>query len=390
MKYNFDEINDRKNTHCVKYDRLEENFGSPDLLPLWVADMDFKTPECIVKAIQKRASHEIYGYTFRDTGCNRAIKNWLLQKHGWKIEEEWLSSSPGVVTALSISVMAFTNPGDRIAVQPPVYFPFFQVIKDNDRELIHNPLIREGNSYRMDFDHLEQLAQEGLKMLILCSPHNPVGRVWSHEELNRLAEICTKYDILVLADEIHSDLVFEEYKHIPFASISEDMAQRTITCIAPSKTFNVAGLASSAIIIPNKNLKLKYNQLLHNLHLNLGNLFGHEAMRAGYQEGGPWLKELMEYLKGNVELVRNFLKENLPNVKLIEPESTYLLWLDFNALEMDTDTLQDLMLTEGKVALNKGTTFGPGGEGFLRMNIACPRSIVQEALERIKKALDKK
>ena len=388
MRYNFDEIIERKNTDCVKYDKLESYFGAKDLLPLWVADMDFKVPPCISEAIIERANHEIYGYTFRGDSCIKSIQNWLKTRHDWAIPKDWISSSPGVVTGLSILLMSLTNEGDQIAIQSPVYHPFAQVINDTKRKLVVNPLRLTDEGYQMDFEQLEELAKNGLTALVLSNPHNPVGRVFTKEELVQLGNLANTYDFLIISDEIHQDLIYEGYKHIPLASLSDELAQRTITCIAPSKTFNVAGLASSVIIIPNAKLKQKFETLLSSLHLNSGNLFGHTAMQAGYEDGAEWLDQLMDYLKGNVDFLHSYLKENIPTIKLIEPEATYLLWLDCRSLNIDTEKLNKLLIQKAGLALNKGTTFGNDGEGFLRINIGCPRSVLEKALEKIKLIVD--
>ncbi|MBL4560637.1 MAG: pyridoxal phosphate-dependent aminotransferase [Labilibaculum sp.] len=384
MHYNFDEIIDRKNTDCIKYDKLDKVFGKKDLLPLWVADMDFKVPPCISKAIIKRANHEIYGYSFRNDNCIKSVQNWLQTRHNWSVNTEWVSSSPGVVTGLSLLLMSLTNEGDKIAVQPPVYYPFFHIVNDTNRELVYNPLIRTDTGYVMNYKQLEELAKNGLKALILCNPHNPVGRVWTKKELLQLGDLAKTYDFFIISDEIHQDLIFKGYKHVPLASLSENLNQRTITCIAPSKTFNVAGLSSSIIIIANPELRKKYKRMVSALHLNLGNLFGHAAMLAGYEEGAEWLEQLMKYLEGNVSLVRDYLQEHIPDIKLVEPEATYLLWLDYRTLGISTKELHDLFINKAGLAVNNGTQFGPEGEGYLRINIGCPRSIVMEALDKIK------
>ena len=389
MKYNFDEIINRKNTNSVKYDMLKQYFGKDDLLPFWVADTDFKVPTCISDAIVKRANHEIYGYSFRGDDCIKSVQSWLKKRHDWNVPLIWISSSPGVVTALSLLLMSLTEKGDKIAVQPPVYHPFFHVVNDTERNLVYNPLIRTESSYEMDFENLKQLAKNGLKALLISNPHNPVGRVWNKNELLRLGEIARKYDFLIISDEIHQDLIYSDYKHIPLASLSEDLAQRTITCIAPSKTFNVAGLASSVIIIPNQKLKKQYEKLLSAMHLDSGNLFGHIAMQAGYENGKEWLEQLMDYLKSNVNFVREYLKNNIPKIKLVEPEATYLLWLDCRELEISTEKLNKIFIDSAKVALNKGTTFGKEGEGYMRLNIGCSKSVLLEGLSKIKHAIKK-
>ncbi|MCT4603444.1 MAG: pyridoxal phosphate-dependent aminotransferase [Marinifilum sp.] len=381
MKYNFDEIIDRKNTNSVKYDKLKHYFGKDDLLPFWVADTDFNVPQCISDAIINRANHAIYGYSFRGNECIKSVQNWLKNRHNWIVNEEWVSSSPGVVTALSLLLMSLTEKGDKIAVQPPVYHPFFHVVNDTGRTLVHNPLIRTNNSYKMDFEHLEQLAKEGLKAIIISNPHNPVGRVWTKDELLKLGELAAIYDFLIISDEIHQDLIYKKHKHIVLASLSDDLANRTITCIAPSKTFNVAGLASSVIIIPNQQLKKTYEKLLCAMHLDSGNLFGHVAMQAGYEHGADWLEQLLDYLQGNVDFVRDFLEKNIPEIKLVEPEATYLLWLDCRKLGISSEKLNQILIEKGNLALNKGTTFGKEGNGYMRLNIGCPNSMLREGLE---------
>lgn len=383
---NFDKKIQRQNTNCVKYDNLNVFFGTEDVLPLWVADMDFEVPSCISKAIKERAEHKIYGYSFRSDKCINAAISWIKKKHQWTVNKEWVTSSPGVVTALSISVMSLTEPGDKIIIQSPVYPPFYGVVNDNNRTLLNNKLIFKDGRYTMDFENLEYLARQGAKMIILCNPHNPIGRVWTKDELIKLGEICKIHDILILSDEIHCDLVFKDFKHIPIASLSEDLASRTICCMAASKTFNIAGLASSIIIIPNKDLRDKFNQQLEALHLNLGNLFGHTAMEAAYLYGEEWLKQLMDYIEKNADFVKEFLGKNLPQVKYIKTEATYLLWLDFSAFDMNDKDLQTFMVNKAKLALNPGINFGEGGEKFLRMNIACPRATLQEGLDRLLKA----
>ncbi|RUT78557.1 MalY/PatB family protein [Ancylomarina longa] len=390
MKFDFDEIIDRKNTDSVKYDKLLEYFGKKDLLALWVADMDFKVPPCISNAIAERANHEIYGYSFRGEACITSVQNWLEKRHGWQVNVDWISSSPGVVTALSLLLLSLTNEGDVIAVQPPVYHPFYHVVRDTKRKIRHNPLRRTAHGYEMDFLQLEKIAQDGIRAILLSNPHNPVGRVWRKDELLKLGELAIKHDFLIISDEIHQDLTFNGYKHIPIGSLSAELAQRTITCIAPSKTFNVAGLASSVVIVPNSELKMKYEKLLSALHLNLGNLFGHIAMKAGYEKGEEWLEQLMIYLEGNVNFLRKYLQENLPQISMIEPEATYLVWLDCRKLGMSSEEIYQLAVEDADLALNKGTTFGMEGEGYMRMNIACPRSILEQALNQLKEAILKK
>ncbi len=387
MKYNFDEIIDRTNSNSVKYDLRKTIFKTDDVIPMWVADMDIKTPDFIINAIKERLDHEILGYTFRGEEFNNSVVSWMKKRHNWEIKNNWISFSPGVVPAINMSVLAFTDPGDKIIVQPPVYFPFFSAIKDNKRIMLENQLKYEKGTYTFDFENLESLIDDKVKMIILSSPHNPVGRVWTKTELEKLAKICIETNILILSDEIHSDLVFDGYKHIPLASLSNIISDITITCVAPSKTFNIAGLSSSAVIISNEKLLDKYNKMLDTLHLNMGNIFGLIALKAAYNDGEEWLDQLMQYLAGNVSFVKSFLENNMPDIKLVNPESTYLLWLDFSKLGLSNKELNKILINKAKVGLSDGRVFGKGGEGFQRMNIACPKSIVEKAMLRIKNAL---
>lgn len=387
MEY-FDNIIDRKGTSCIKYDDLFERFGSEDLLPLWVADMDFSVPECISEAIIDRAEHNIYGYTFRDKECIDAFTSWCKRRYDWDANKEWITSSPGVVTGLSLSILALSEKGDKILIQPPVYPPFFEIVRDTKRRLVESPLIFKEGKYFMDFEDLERKFAGGIKIMIICNPHNPVGRAWSKEELTRLGELCVKYNVLLISDEIHADLLFPGKKHIPVASLSEEIKDVTITAMAPSKTFNVAGLSSSVVIIPNKSIREKYNEVLNSLHLGLGNLFGHTALKAGYTHGDKWLDDLMQYIKENVEFTKSYLKEKLPLVRLIEPEATFLLWLDFKAYNKSNEELNKLFINKGKLALNNGTAFGKEGEGFFRLNIGCPQLTLKEAMDRIALSLE--
>jgi cystathionine beta-lyase len=386
-KYNFDEIISRENTDCVKYDLRKLYFGTEDVIPMWVADMDFRTPDFIIEAIKKRLEHEILGYSIRSGSFNRSIANWMKSRHNWRINPNWVSFSPGVVPALNMLVLAFTQPGDKIIVQPPVYFPFFSAIENNGRTKVENPLQLVNGRLCMDFDDLRIKAIDA-RMIIISHPHNPGGSVWTNEELTQLAEICLEHNILMVSDEIHSDLVFSPHIHIPLATLSNDIAQQTITCNAPSKTFNLAGLATSYLIIQNKNLLERYNHMLNDeLHLNMGNLPGAIALEAAYQNGADWLTQLLDYVKGNVQTVEDFCKAHLPMIAPVAPESTYMIWLDCRKMGLEGDKLKVFFIKQAKVGFNDGQVFGQGGEGFMRMNVACPRSVVLEALNRIKAAV---
>ena len=384
--YDFDKIVNRENTSCVKYDLRESIFGNSNVIPMWVADMDIPTPEFILRAIEKRCSHPILGYTFRSDDFNSSVVWWNKHRHAWDIKPEHIGICAGVVSGLNHAIQAFTNIGDKIIIQPPVYHPFFSTVTSNGRNLVFNPLIKVGNSYSINFQHLEEIASKGAKMLILSSPHNPVGRVWSKDELKEIGNICLKYNILVVADEIHSDLVYKPNKHVPFASISEEFAQNSITFASASKTFNIAGLFTGHAIIPNIELYKKYSQALEMTGAGSGNIFGFESVKAAYtKEGEIWLEELLTYLQENINLVSEFLKNNLPKIELTEIQGTYLLWLDFNNYKIDDEKLNDLLINKALVGLNKGSVFGEQGIGYQRMNIACSRSTVNESLERIYK-----
>jgi len=386
MKYNFDEIINRKNTDCVKYDMREEIFGKSDVIPMWVADMDFRSPDFVMAALKERLTHEILGYSIRSEGFYTAAVNWLNKRHGWQVKHEWLSVSPGVVPALALCVLAYTNPGEKIIIQPPVYTPFFEVVESNGRQLLCNPLKNINNRYYFDFEDLEQKIDAHTKMLILSHPHNPAGRVWTKQELLQLSNICIKNNIIILSDEIHSDLIFNKYQHIPLASLSETIAQHTITAIAPSKTFNLAGLHTSVLIISNKDLLSAYKAMLNKLHIGSDNLFGNIALEAAYKNGEAWLEQLLDYLQGNVDFVKDFLKRYLPDIKLVEPEGTYLLWLDFRKWKMDQKQLNDFLINKACVGFSDGMIYGKEGEGFQRMNIACPRSVIEKALSQVREA----
>lgn len=384
MKYNFDEIINRENTNSVKYDLRKEIFGKEDIIPMWVADMDFKTPDFIVNAIKKRAEHEIFGYSFRPKSYFESIINWVNRRYQWEIKEEWISFSPGIVPAINMAVLAYTNPGDKIIVQPPVYFPFFSAIQNNNRIQIENPLKLANGRYEMDFLDLEEKLKDA-KLLILSNPHNPGGSVWKKNELKRLGEMCLKNSVLVLSDEIHSDLVFKNYTYIPLASISGEIANNTVTFIAPSKTFNMAGLATSSVIASNKDLKEKYDKVLDTIHVGMGNIFGTVASEAAYNNGDQWLDELLEYISSNIDFLEKFLEKNIPEIKMIRPEGTYLVWLDCSKLKLKEKDLKDFMIDDAKVGMNDGRMFGIGGDGFMRINVACPRKILERALNQLQR-----
>ncbi|MDQ0889798.1 cystathionine beta-lyase [Paenibacillus sp. V4I9] len=387
MKYDFDVPVDRGQTSTLKWGMLDKRFGSQDLIPMWVADMEFKVPEPVITALQKRAEHGVFGYTTLPESLYKAVIGWMDRRHGWSVQKEWICHSPGVLPALSLIVQAFTNPGDKIVVQPPVYPPFYKVVKENDREVVLNPLRLDNNRYVMDFDDLCSKIDSSVKMLILCSPHNPIGRVWRSEELKKLGEICLKHNIIVVSDEIHCDLVFKGYKHHPFASISEELSQISITCVSPSKTFNLAGLQSAFVIVPNLALREKLNHIYFRMHLSAINAFAATASEYAYNYGEEWLEQCLDYIYGNLAFIRQFLADKLPQIKLTEQEGTYLAWLDCQSLGMSNEELKRFMVAEAKVAINNGFEFGQGGEGYIRVNTAEPRSLLEEGLLRIRKAV---
>jgi cystathionine beta-lyase len=386
-EYNFDEIIDRTQSNSFKYDLREKFFGAADILPMWVADMDFRTPDFVVEALRERVSHEIYGYPIHSNSLYAAIINWIDSRHQWKVKKEWIGYTPGVVPAFNMAVLAFTNIGDRIIIQSPVYPPFYYAAKDHDRQLVINPLLLRNGRYYMDYDRLLDQIDSATKMLILCSPHNPTGNVWKEEELRQLAEICIEKDILILSDEIHADIIYSGHKHIPLASISDEIAKHVITLMAASKTFNFAGLNTSYFIASNIKLFNMLQKTVDKLHLSMGNVFGNVATEAAYRYGESWLIQLISYLKKNITFAEEFINRYLPDVKIIEPEATFLLWVDFRKTGLSEHELKRIMVDKAQLGLSNGTVFGEEGAGFQRINIGCPKSILERALIQIQKAL---
>jgi cystathionine beta-lyase len=382
--YDFDKIINREGSSSIKWDFRKEIFGKADVLPMWVADMDFETPDFIVDAVRKRASHPIYGYSLMEQTYYEAFISWVKRRHNWEIKKEWIVFSPGIVTAVNAAVMAFTKTGDGVIVQSPVYFPFFNSIKNNNRQQLNNQLIYLDNTYKIDFDDLKEKAGKA-KLILLSSPHNPVSRCWTKEELIRLGNICLENDIIIISDEIHSDLILPGYKHIPLASLSEELSQICVSCMAPSKTFNVAGLFTSMIIIENEKLRKKYIDVMESIHLVHANLFGMVAAEAGYSEGDKWVDEMMSYVNLNFKYVDEFLKTEIPSIKMVKAEATYLAWLDFDETGFSGDKLNEKLIAEAGLGLSPGSIFGTGGEGFMRMNLGAPKQYVVEALDMMKK-----
>jgi cystathionine beta-lyase len=383
----FDEVIDRSNTGSIKWDPfyLKKLFGIEDLLPLWVADMDFRAPQPVIDALVERAKHGIFGYTGPDPlKYNNSVINWFKRRHDWDLNEDWLVFSPGIVQACTYLIQRFTQPGDKVIIQDPVYYPFAMTIKNNGRRIVSNQLVLNNGHYQMDFEDLEEKAKDSrAKALILCSPHNPVGRVWSKEELRKLGDICLENDVLVISDEIHCDLIFPEYKHVVFASISEEFAQHSITCTAGSKTFNLAGFQHSNVIIPNERLRETFKSQMENHVLINPNSFGALALQVAYDQGEEWLDSLIQVLERNLSFLKSFITSNISKISFIEPEGTYLVWLDFREFCLGYKELEKKILEEAKLALDSGYKFGVGGEGFERINIACPLSILKESLERL-------
>ena len=386
----FDRLTDRRGTDCLKYDFAAERGYPAEVLPFWVADMDFPAPEPVVKALEQRARHGIFGYTDIKEDYREILARWFQRRHGWQIEGEWLSITPGVVFGICTAIRAFTQPGEGVLICPPVYYPFAASIKANGRKLVESPLVEKDSRYEIDFQDFERkIVEGGVKLFVLCSPHNPVGRVWSRQELEQVAAICQKHQVLVVADEIHQDFVRPGHKHTVFASLGAEVADFTITCTSPSKTFNLAGLQISHIFISNESLRRRFRHELEAVGYGEPNAMAEVAAKAAYGEGEPWLTELLAYLEENLRRTRAFLAENLPQVKLIEPEGTYLLWLDCRGTGLSPEEQEEAIVQRGRIWLDEGRIFGAGGEGFQRINMACPWAILEEGLKRLAFALKK-
>lgn len=386
----FDEMINRKGTNSLKYDFAAERGKPDDVLPLWVADMDFKTPQAVIDALTAVSNHGIFGYT--ETGCEyfKPLYNWYRNYFNWDTEESWLVKTPGVVFAICTAIRAFTEPGDAVMIQRPVYYPFTNAILENGRTLVNNPLDYSNGRYSFNAEDFERKIKENnVKLFILCNPHNPVGRVWSKEELTAMGDICVKCGVIVISDEIHGDFIYPGFKHTVFASLKPDYAKQTVTCTAPSKTFNLAGLQVSNLFISNRELRHQFRKELHRAGCSQMNTMGLAACKAAYEYGYPWLEDLRSYLSGNLEYVKLFLDRELPQVSLVEPEGTYLIWLDFHGLGLTDDPLDRFIVKEAKLWLDKGTMFGPEGEGFQRMNIACPRATLERAFSQLKHAVER-
>lgn len=380
----FDTIIDRKNTDCLKYDFAKRRGMPEDVLPLWVADMDFKTSSYVEDALAERARHGIFGYSESQTPYFEIVRDWMKRHHDWEVKEPWLIKTPGVVFALAMAVKAYTEPGDGVLIQSPVYYPFSEVIEDNRRRIVSNTLVLgEDHKYHIDFEDFErQIKENQIKLFFLCNPHNPVGRVWTTDELTRLGDICLKYRVTVVSDEIHSDFIFRG-KHQVFADLKKEYADITVTCTAPSKTFNLAGLLLSNIFISNRELRHKFRQQVNAAGISQLSPFGLVACKTAYTQGEEWYQAMLAYVAENIAFTKEYVEKHLPGVEMVEHEGTYLVWLDFRKTGLSVEELEDLIVNRAKLWLDSGKIFGKSGEGFQRINVACPRQILEEALHRI-------
>lgn len=388
-KYDFDTLVERRNTNCLKYDFVLRRGRPKDVLPLWVADMDFKTSEKILNAIHKRTEHGIFGYTESSRSYFDAVASWMGRRHGWKIKEDWLVKTPGVVFALAMAVKAYTKEGDGVLIQQPVYYPFMEVIEDNGRKVVSSDLIlEEDGKYHIDFEDFERkAAEETTTLFLLCSPHNPVGRVWTEKELLKMGEICLKYHVIVVSDEIHQDFVWGKRRHIVFANLRREFENISIICTSPAKTFNLAGLQVSNIFIPDKELRGQFKKQIAAAGYSQLNTIGLTACEAAYYYGDDWYGAMMEYVAGNIRYMKSYLEKELPQLIMIDPEGTYLVWVDFRGLGLSGLELEEIIVKKANLWLDSGTIFGKAGDGFERFNVACPRVVLKKALEQLKNAI---
>lgn len=391
MTYDFDKIIDRHGTGALALDVLQERYGKADLMPLWVADMNFATPQFITDAMKRRLDHSLFGYTVVPKDFWPTVTRWIDTHHQWTVREEWMRFVPGIVKGIGFVVNVFVKPDEKVIIQPPVYHPFRLTPAGNGREVVMNPLIRhDDGSYSMDFDNLAEVADDKCRLLILSNPHNPAGIVWDEETLRRLAHFCAERGIIVISDEIHCDMALFGNRHHPFASVSEEAAQCSITFGAPSKTFNIAGIVSSYCIVPNEELRNRLFNWMAANELDEPHIFAPIATMAAFNEGEEWRRQMLHYIEGNIMFVEEYLKENLPQIKPLRPQASFLVWLDCRGLRLQHDALVHLFVDEAGLALNDGEMFGKGGEGFMRMNIASPRTVLREALGRLKDAVERR
>lgn len=382
----FDELIERRGTNSVKWDGVKNVWGRDDLLPMWVADMDFRTPPFVMDALRKRLEHEVLGYTFPCEEWHTSICSWLSRRHDWQIDREMLSFVPGIVRGQAFALQCFTNPGDKVLVMTPVYHPFFLVTERMGRKVVYSPLDLRDGQYHVDFERFRKDVQ-GCRALILCNPHNPGGRVWTVEELRRIADICKESGTLVISDEIHADLTLPPYKHHPFATVSEAAAQNSLTFMAPSKAFNMPGLGSSYAIVVDEDLRRRFHTFMEAGEFGEGHLLAYIGTAAAYMHGEEWLVQLLDYIQGNIDFTENYLKEHIPGIGMIRPQASYLIYLDCRALGLSQEELNRLFVEKAHLALNDGTMFGKPGEGFMRLNIGCPRSVLEQALGQLREAV---
>jgi cystathionine beta-lyase len=388
---NFDQITNRTEYPALKWQKsqLQEHFGNADALPFWVADMDFPAPQIVIDSLRQRVEHGIYGYEYKTDGYFDALLSWYARRHQWSIDPAHIEACPSVLNAVSILIDQHSERGDGIIIQPPVFFEFRQVIRANGRRIVKNPLLFVDGLYQIDFADLEaKAAKPQNKLLILCNPHNPIGRVWTREELAQVGEICQRHNVLIISDEIHGDITYPPHRYTPLASISDKLAQISFTCLSPAKTFNIAGMVDAMTVIPNEAHRAQFHYFAHRYQINKTNVFASAAIEAAYSHGEPWLEALLAYLQKNVAFIRSYLQVNINRVSLVEPEGTYLIWLNFAGLELDAKLLAKFLAQNAGIAVNPGYWFGREGAGFARMNIACPQPILQEAMSRLAQAIE--
>ncbi|MDO3390532.1 MalY/PatB family protein [Bacteroides sp. ET489] len=386
MTYNFDELIDRRHTGSVKWDGMKNAFGRDDLTAMWVADMDFRTPPFVMDALRQRLEHEVLGYAMPCEGWDTTICHWLQKRHQWEVRPDWLTFVPGIVRGQAFALLCFTNPGDRVLVMTPVYHPFFLVTERLKREAVRSPLDLRDGHYHIDFDRLRHDLQ-GCKALVLCNPHNPGGRVWTVDELRRIAELCQESGTLVISDEIHADLTLPPYKHHPFATVSPAAASNSVTFMAPSKTFNMPGVQSSFAIVPDDTLRARFQQFMEAGEFCEGHLFAYIGCKAAFEHGEEWLNQLLAYIQGNIDFTESYLRQHIPAIGMIRPQASFLVFLDCRQLGLEQEALERLFADKARLALNTGTTFGEPGRGFMRLNVGCPRAALKQALDQLAEAV---
>lgn len=387
MTYNFDELIDRRHTGSVKWDGMKNAFGRDDLTAMWVADMDFRTPPFVMDALRQRLEHEVLGYAMPCEGWDTTICHWLQKRHQWEVRPDWLTFVPGIVRGQAFALLCFTNPGDRVLVMTPVYHPFFLVTERLKREAVRSPLDLRDGHYHIDFDRLRHDLQ-GCKALVLCNPHNPGGRVWTVDELRRIAELCQESGTLVISDEIHADLTLPPYKHHPFATVSPAAASNSVTFMAPSKTFNMPGVQSSFAIVPDDTLRARFQQFMEAGEFCEGHLFAYIGCKAAFEHGEEWLNQLLAYIQGNIDFTESYLRQHIPAIGMIRPQASFLVFLDCRQLGLEQEALEHLFADKARLALNTGTTFGEPGRGFMRLNVGCPRAALKQALDQLAEAVN--